>query len=88
LAHLTLMTADALALIDAAAAARFSHVGLRTVPPTPDAPMRPVIGDKPYPVDIRARLADTGLTVLDIEAFWLTPETHVADIAPAFAFGA
>ncbi|MGO4712659.1 sugar phosphate isomerase/epimerase family protein [Bradyrhizobium sp. 2TAF24] len=88
LAHLTLMTADALALIDAAAAARFSHVGLRTVPPTPDAPMRPVIGDKPYQRDIRARLADTGLTVLDIEAFWLTPETHVADIAPAFAFGA
>ncbi|MEW6640523.1 MAG: TIM barrel protein [Pseudomonadota bacterium] len=88
LAHLTLMTADAIALIDAAAAAQFSHVGLRIVPPTPDAPMRPVIGDAPYQREIRACLADTGVAVLDIEAFWLTPETDVAAIAPAFAFGA
>ncbi|MBR1219022.1 sugar phosphate isomerase/epimerase [Bradyrhizobium sp. U87765 SZCCT0131] len=88
LAHLTLISADALALIDAAAAARFSHVGLRIVPPTPDAPMRPVIGDKPYQRDILARLAETGLNVLDIEAFWLTPDTDIAAIAPAFAFGA
>lgn len=88
LAHLTLMVADPIALIGAAAAAEFSHIGIRIVPPTPDAPMRPVIGDVLYQRQIRQRLADSALKVLDIEAFWLTAETDVAEIAPAFAFGA
>jgi aryl-alcohol dehydrogenase (NADP+) len=42
------MVADPIALIEAAAAAQFSHIGMRIVPPTPDAPMRPVIGDVLY----------------------------------------
>lgn len=88
LAHLTLMVADPIALIDAAATAQFSHIGMRIVPPTPDAPMRPVIGDAPYQRRIKQRLAESGLKVLDIEAFWLTADTDVAGIAPAFAFGA
>ncbi len=88
LAHLTLMVADPIALIDAAVSAEFSHIGMRIVPPTPDAPMRPVIGDAPYQRAIRQRLTDSGLGVLDIEAFWLTAETDIAGIAPAFAFGA
>lgn len=88
LAHLTLMVADPIALIDAAVSAQFSHIGMRIVPPTPDAPMRPVIGDAPYQRAIRQRLTDSGLKVLDIEAFWLTAETDIAGIAPAFAFGA
>ncbi len=82
------MVADPIALIDAASAAQFSHIGMRIVPPTPDARMRPVIGDVPYQRQIKQRLTETGLKVLDIEAFWLTAETGVAAIAPAFAFGA
>jgi sugar phosphate isomerase/epimerase len=88
LAHLTLMVADPVALIEAAAAAQFSHIGMRIVPPTPDAPMRPVIGDVLYQRAIKRRLIESDLKVLDIEAFWLTADTDVAGIAPAFAFAA
>ncbi|MEW6640373.1 MAG: sugar phosphate isomerase/epimerase [Pseudomonadota bacterium] len=88
LAHLTLLGADPIQLIDAAAAAGFTHIGMRIVPPTADAPMRPVIGDAPFQHAIRSRLAGSGVRLFDIEAFWLSPETDVAALEPAFAFGA
>lgn len=88
LAHLTLMGADPIELIEAAAAAQFTHIGMRILPPGPDVPMRSVVGDAAYQRSIAQWLKQSGLTVLDIEAFWLTAETDVAAIAPAFAFGA
>jgi sugar phosphate isomerase/epimerase len=88
LAQLTLPGADPIDLINAAAAADFTHIGMRIVPPMPDVPMRPVIGDPPFQRAIRDRLAATGLTVLDVEAFWLTAATDVRALEPAFAFGA
>jgi sugar phosphate isomerase/epimerase len=88
LAHLTLMGADPIQLIDAAVAAQFTHIGMRIVPPTPDAPMRPVIGDAPYQRAIKQHLAGAGLEILDIEAFWLTPDFDLELAARAFTFGA
>ena len=88
LAHLTLMSADPIQLIEAAEAAEFTHIGMRIVPPTPDAPMRTVIGDAPFQRTILRRLSASGVKVLDVEAFWLTAETDVNSIEPAFAFGA
>ena len=88
LAHLTLLDATPLQLIDAAAAAGFSHVGLRIVPPVPDPAWRSVIGDVQAERAIKQRLSDTGVTLLDVEAFWLGPETRVQDWKAALALGA
>jgi sugar phosphate isomerase/epimerase len=57
-----------------AAQAGYTHVGLRLVP----------VAGQPYhhPLDvplIERALADTGMRVLDVEVFRLTPETKVAD---------
>jgi hypothetical protein len=46
LAHLTVLDADPLTLIDTAAAGRFDAVGLRIVPPMPTDQIRPVIGNE------------------------------------------
>ena len=88
LAHLTLLDATPLELIDAAAAAGFSHVGLRIVPPGPDPAWRSVIGDVQAERAIKQRLSDTGVKLLDVEAFWLGPETRVQDWKAALALGA
>ncbi len=83
LAHFTIIDADPLTLIDVAAAAGFQAVGLRIVPP-PGAPaITQVIGDAALQREIVTRLRDTGMTVLDTEAIWLTPETDVQALQAA-----
>jgi len=83
LAHLTVMDADPVELIDAGAAGGFDTVGLRIVPPLPTDRIVPVIGDIPMQRRIKARLAETGLGLLDVEAIWLMPETSIAALLPA-----
>lgn len=88
LAHLTLIDADPITLIDAAAAGRFDAIGLRIVPPMPTDRIVPVIGDETLIRDIENRLDATGTSVLDIEAVWLTPQTIVERLEPALELGA
>lgn len=88
LAHLTVMDADPLALIEAGAAGGFDAVGLRIVPPFPTDAIIPVIGDLPLQRRIKARLADTGLAILDVEAIWLHPDSDVAALLPALDLAA
>ncbi len=83
LAHLTVLDADPLALIEAAAAGGFDAVGLRIVPPLPGDVIVPVIGDAALQRRIKARLGETGLTILDVEAVWLMPDTRVEALVPA-----
>ena len=83
LAALTVLELPHHEQVSVAAQAGYSHVGLRLVP----------VAGQPYqhPVDvaaIKARLADTGVRVLDVEVFRLTPETRVADFEPAIASAA
>jgi len=68
LAHLTVLDADPLTLIDAAAAGRFDAIGLRIVPPMPTDQIVPVIGNERLIGEIERRLDATGVRVLDIEA--------------------
>jgi len=82
LAHFTVIDADPLALIDAGAAAGFDAVGLRIVPPPGAAPIVPVVGDAAMQRAIKARLATTGMKILDTEAIWLLPETDISSLAP------
>jgi sugar phosphate isomerase/epimerase len=88
LAHLTVLDADPVALIDAAAAGGFDAVGLRIVPPLPSDRIVPVVGDLPLQRCIKERIAVTGIPILDIEAIWLSPETDVAALQPALDVGA
>jgi sugar phosphate isomerase/epimerase len=74
LAALTVLECTHDAQVRIAAAAGYTHVGLRLVP----------VAGQPYhhPLDIpllEACLRDTGVRVLDVEVFRLTPETNVAD---------
>jgi sugar phosphate isomerase/epimerase len=83
LAALTVLELPHEEQISVAAQAGYSHVGLRLVP----------VAGQPFahPFDVaqvEKRLADTGIGVLDIEVFRLTPETKVGDFEPALAAAA
>lgn len=82
LAHFTVIDADPLTLIEAGAAAGFDAVGLRIVPPPGAAPIVPVVGDPAMQRAIKARLAATGMKILDTEAIWLLPETDISSLTP------
>lgn len=83
LAHLSVIDAHPLALIDAAVAGGFDDIGLRLVSPDASDPLHPVVGDEALVRQIRQRLADAGLGVLDVESFWLAPHSRVEDFLPA-----
>jgi hypothetical protein len=41
-----------------------------------------VVGDEPLIRDIQAGLKNTGLSILDVEAVWLAPDTDVERLIP------
>lgn len=88
LAHLTLAGVSPLQLIDHAAQAGFDHIGMRIVAPTADSRMESPLGDPSLRASILRRLAETGIKVLDIEAWWLSAEFNADSIEPTFGFGA
>jgi sugar phosphate isomerase/epimerase len=83
LAALTVLEVSPLDQIAVAAEAGFTHVGLRLIPATPEEVRYPTIGDTPMIREILARLADTGIKVLDAEIIRLKPESAVAEYLPA-----
>src|SRR5436305_1468484 len=87
LAHLTIVDATPVELIDAARAGGFDSIGLRIVAPMPTDRIVPVVGDETMIRSIEARLADTGIDILDVEAIWLTPDTDVAAYEAVFETG-
>jgi sugar phosphate isomerase/epimerase len=88
LAALTVLELPPPDMVTCAAAAGFSHVGIRLIPATPTEPHYDLIGDTPLVREIERRLADTGIEVLDVEIFRLKPETRVADFEGAIATAA
>jgi sugar phosphate isomerase/epimerase len=88
LAHLTVLEAHPLELIDLAAEAGFDAIGLRIVAPLPGDTIVPVIGDLPLQRQIKARSKDAGVQILDVEAVWLMPDTDINALAPALELGA
>ncbi|MFL6663959.1 MAG: sugar phosphate isomerase/epimerase family protein [Rhizobacter sp.] len=79
LAALTVLELSPLEQVQCAAAAGYRHVGLRLVPATPHDPAWDAIGDTPLVRATRRALADTGITVLDVEILRLAPGTEVRD---------
>ncbi len=88
LAALTVIELTPPDMVTCAARAGFTHVGLRLIPATPEEVSYETVGDTPVIRDVRARLDDTGVAVLDIEILRLNPETRVADFLPVLETGA
>ena len=89
LAALTALELAPPELVSTAAAAGYSHVGVRLIPATPTEPQHPMVGDTAMVRETRARLDATGVAVLDVEIFRLKPETDVGrDYRAAIETGA
>ncbi|MFF2318334.1 sugar phosphate isomerase/epimerase family protein [Arthrobacter sp. NPDC058097] len=84
LAHLSVVDAHPLELIDAAVAGGFNAIGLRIVPPMPTDSIIPVVGDEQLIKDIIRKKDDAGIRVLDTEAIWLTPGIVPGDLEEVF----
>ncbi len=83
LAHLTVLPAGPLELFDAAASPGFNAIGLGIQPPLPTDTITPVVGNLPLVREIKSRLSQTGISIVDVEAFWLMPHTSVEGLRPA-----
>jgi sugar phosphate isomerase/epimerase len=88
LAALTVLELTPPQMVDCAAEAGFSHIGIRLLPATPTEPRYDIVGDTPLLREVECRLADTGVKVLDVEIFRLKPDTRVGDYEPAIACAA
>lgn len=88
LAALTVLELSPPELVTCAAQAGYSHVGIRLLPATTTERQYDLVGDTPLLREVEARLADTGVKVLDAEIFRIKPETRVADYEAAIATAA
>ncbi|CDF84207.1 xylose isomerase-like TIM barrel [Pseudomonas knackmussii B13] len=88
LAALTVLELSPPEMVEVAARAGYSHVGLRLVPATAEEHHFPLVADAELRRQTHARLRDTGVRVLDLEILRLKPETRVADFEPILAVGA
>lgn len=85
LAALTVLDLSPPHQIRTAAQAGYSHVGLRLIPATPEEVRHSIVGESQMVRDVERLLADTGIKVLDVEIFRLTPDVRIADFEPAMA---
>lgn len=88
LAHFTIMKAGPLELIELAARAGFDAVGIRIQPPMAADPITSVTGDAQMQRAIKSALRDTGMALLDVEAFWLMPDTDMDEFLAGIETGA
>ncbi|BCH33645.1 AP endonuclease [Mesorhizobium sp. L-8-10] len=88
LAHLTQLSTHPIELIELAAGAGFDAVGLRLWPPLPGDVVAPVLEEPKTRRAIRQRLRQTGIELLDIEAFWLRPDSDLDAFLRAYEVGA
>jgi sugar phosphate isomerase/epimerase/4-hydroxyphenylpyruvate dioxygenase-like putative hemolysin len=88
LAHLTALHLSPPELVDAAAAAGYSFVGLRLTRVTPDEPHYPLTTDAVLLRETRARLAGAGIGVLDVELARIGPHQRARDFLRVFEVGA
>lgn len=88
LAHMTVLDAAPVELVEVARTGGFNAVGLRVVAPPGHAPVTPVVDDRALQGRLKRRLSDLAMTVLDIEAFWIEPDTRVDAWQAALETGA
>jgi len=88
LAALTVLELSPVQMVHCAAAAGYSHVGLRLLPATTDEPVWDMLGDSAMVREVAAALDDTGVRVLDVEILRLRPESNVRECMPMLQTGA
>lgn len=88
LAALTVLELSPVQMVHCAAAAGYSHVGLRLLPATTDEPVWDMLGDSAMVRQVAAALGDTGIRVLDVEILRLRPESNVRECMPMLQTGA
>lgn len=82
LAYLTTPGAHPVDQIEAAAAGGFASVGLRLVAPIGLPLEHPIVGDPKMLHAIKRAFADSGTTLLDVDALTLAATTSVAEFSP------
>ena len=87
LCWLTLAEAGHIELIEAAAAAGFTSVGMKLVPRAGDG-VRPLVGDAALTRAVVATLRDTGVDVLEMGGIWLDAAFDLDTVSPALEIGA
>nr|WP_288257487.1 sugar phosphate isomerase/epimerase [uncultured Pseudomonas sp.] len=88
LAALTVLELSPPEMVEVAARAGYSHVGLRLVPATPEEHHFPLVADAALRAQTLQRLRDTGIRVLDVEILRLKAQTRVSDFEAILAVGA
>ena len=92
LAHLTVLSLTPPQVVDVAARAGYRYVGLRMTRVTPDEVLYDLARDQALMKDTKARLAATGVAVLDIELIrmdaGLEPEAFSAELDATAELGA
>jgi sugar phosphate isomerase/epimerase len=76
LAHLTVLHSTPPEMVSMAARSGYRWVGLRVTAVTPDEPVYPLMTDRAMMRETKARMADTGVGVLDIELARMDPATE------------
>ena len=84
LAHLSLLDLTPPELVWTAAEAGYAYVGLRLVPVTPGGAAWDLWRDKPMMAMTKARMAETGVGVFDVELARLEPDTEISRFIPCF----
>jgi sugar phosphate isomerase/epimerase len=87
LAHLSELDVPPLELVELAAKAGFASIGLRTSPASPGGVEYP-LRTPTEQVEMRKRLADNGVKVLEVEMVPLTAALRAADYKPMMETGA
>ena len=88
LAALTMLELTPPEMVECAAKAGFSHVGIRMLPATPTEPQYDFVGDTDLLREVERRLADTGIKVRDVEIFRIKPDIRIRDYEAAIATAA
>lgn len=88
LASLTVLELSPPQMVEVAARAGYSHVGLRLEPATAEEHHFALVADASLRRKTLERLRDTGMRVLDVEILRLKPDTVVAGFEKILAVGA
>lgn len=84
LPHLTMLDATPPQVVEAAAAAGFDACSLRLWPTMAGERQHPMLDNSPMLRETRARMADSGVAVHDLEALWLQPDSRPEPYLRAF----
>ena len=82
LAHLTVLSLTPPQLVDVAARTGYEYVGVRITRVTPREVLYDLARDRALMRETKARLADTGIAVLDVELFRMDPALEPEHFAP------